>query len=257
MIPNTDINCGKCATPIYSDCVMWSGKNLSCVTLLQDCCDTSLTKVVELLGDYVCNMGGGLTWGCTASGATTSTNDTFQAIINGINNNVITYNSNHFVVSGTNCTNKGLSLKTSTWTTATETSMNPSFTYLPNNNTAVLAYIKNSLGEVRLNGTVRTYNGGYIGSGIGQTQILQLPPELRPAQDTYGNQFVCFAYIDVAGNQPTPPAYSTETVTIATVKMSRIIMLHGKVYSNGWIYIEFPFDASYHIYLQTINYSLN
>ena len=56
MIPNTDINCGKCAAPIYSDCVMWSGGNLSCVTLLQDCCDTSLTTVINLLGGYMCNI---------------------------------------------------------------------------------------------------------------------------------------------------------------------------------------------------------
>lgn len=56
MIPNTDINCQKCATPMYSDCVMWSGGDLTCLTLTKDCCDVSLTSVINTLGGYVCNF---------------------------------------------------------------------------------------------------------------------------------------------------------------------------------------------------------
>jgi hypothetical protein len=56
MIPNTDINCSKCATPIYSDCVMWSGADLSCLLLTKDCCDTSITDVINKLGGYICNF---------------------------------------------------------------------------------------------------------------------------------------------------------------------------------------------------------
>ena len=56
MIPNTDINCGKCAAPIYSDCVMWAGGDLTCLKLTQDCCDVSLTQVINTLGGYICNF---------------------------------------------------------------------------------------------------------------------------------------------------------------------------------------------------------
>jgi len=56
MIPNTDINCSKCATPMYSDCVMWSGGDLSCLVLTKDCCDTSITDVINKLGAYICNF---------------------------------------------------------------------------------------------------------------------------------------------------------------------------------------------------------
>lgn len=56
MIPNTDINCQKCASPIYSDCVMWSGGDLSCLVLTKDCCDVSLTNVINTLGSYICNF---------------------------------------------------------------------------------------------------------------------------------------------------------------------------------------------------------
>ena len=155
MIPNTDINCGKCAAPIYSDCVMWSGGNLSCVTLLQDCCDTTLTKVIELLGNYVCNLTNvanytipvcmesysitdfvgmqnammdllcqqhdinvtGLTWGCTPSGTTTLLQDTIQAVINEVNTQSISYSTDYFVVTNTEtCPPKNLEIKQGQWT---------------------------------------------------------------------------------------------------------------------------------------------
>ena len=119
MIPNTDINCGKCAAPIYSDCVMWSGKNLSCVTLLQDCCDTSLTSVVTLLGNYVCNMGSGLTWACVPSGATTSVKDSLQAIITEVSDRTISYNTDHFNISGTGCS-KELQINSGEWIDITD-----------------------------------------------------------------------------------------------------------------------------------------
>lgn len=114
MIPNTDINCGKCAAPIYSDCVMWSGGNLSCVTLLQDCCDTSLTKVVELLGDYICNMGSGLTWACVPSGTSSSIKDSLQAVITELSDRTISYNADHFIISGTGCS-KELQINSGEW----------------------------------------------------------------------------------------------------------------------------------------------
>ena len=154
MIPNTDINCGKCAAPIYSDCVMWSGGNLPCVTLLQDCCDTSLTKVVELLGNYVCNLTNianynipvcmesysitdfvgmqnammelicqqqasidltGLNWGCMTSGATSSVEDSMQAVIDEVNDQQISYNTaTDFTITGEGC-NQVLNLQQDHW----------------------------------------------------------------------------------------------------------------------------------------------
>ena len=187
MIPNTDINCSKCATPMYSDCVMWSGADLSCLLLTKDCCDTSITDVINKLGAYICNFSNvtdymfpfcfdsysisdfhgmqqamltqicvlqseigpldfnwgcyssgvtssvtlaiqrlidetcaklttQLTWGCTTSGTTNSINDSLQAIINAQNSQKISYNSSHFVVSGSSGScNQGLSLKQGQW----------------------------------------------------------------------------------------------------------------------------------------------
>lgn len=155
MIPNTDINCGKCATPIYSDCVIYSGKDLPCITLLQNCCDTDLTTVINLLGNYICSIGNienyqiptclnsysisdftglqnaimeqlcaqntaisvsGITWGCLTSGTTSSIRDNFQAIINNVSSQEITYASSQFVISGSsNACNQVLYLKQGEW----------------------------------------------------------------------------------------------------------------------------------------------
>ena len=296
MIPNTDINCGKCAAPIYSDCVMWSGQNLSCVTLLQDCCDTTLTKVIELLGGYVCNLSNvanynipvcmdsynitdfigmqnammdlicqqseinvtGLTWGCTPSGTTTLLQDTIQAVIDQVNDQATAYNQDHFVVTGTTCSDKGVSLKLNTWTESTPSAFGSNIQFLSSTVYHTLSYLKNTFGDIRLNATVRTYNGlAYVGSGVGYKQLIQLPLALRPAQDNVGNQFVCYAYVEVAGTQPAQPTLGDETVTIDGILRSRIIQLNGKVFADGWVQVEFPFNASYHVYLQPVTYSLN
>ena len=191
MIPNTDINCGKCATPIYSDCVMWSGQNLSCVTVLQDCCDTTLTKVVELLGDYVCNISNvahynipvcmqsfdindfagmqnammelicqqqtninlsGLTWGCTTSGTTSSVNDVFQALINQVNTQSITYSTSYFSVNNIGgCPSKSLAIKQGTWISVSGTSFYNSFSFV---NTGIYYMIDPATNTVRLKGTI-------------------------------------------------------------------------------------------------------
>ena len=153
MIPNTDINCGKCAAPIYSDCVMWSGGNLPCVTLLQDCCDTSLTTVITSIGNYMCNITnvgnynipvcmesynitdfvgmqnammdlicnsavGNLTFGCIPSGTTTT--EIFQNIIDTVNDQTIAYDETVFTVTGTTCADRGLTIAQPCWTAGTD-----------------------------------------------------------------------------------------------------------------------------------------
>ena len=59
MIPNTNINCGKCATPMYSDCVMWSGSQTSvaCIPLTQggNCCDSNITQVITDVAQFACD----------------------------------------------------------------------------------------------------------------------------------------------------------------------------------------------------------
>jgi len=35
---------------------MWSGADLSCLALTKDCCDTSITDVINKLGGYICNF---------------------------------------------------------------------------------------------------------------------------------------------------------------------------------------------------------
>lgn len=59
MIPNTDINCGKCATPMYSDCVLWSGSEstLDCIPLSAagKCCDSSITQVITDVAKFACD----------------------------------------------------------------------------------------------------------------------------------------------------------------------------------------------------------
>lgn len=170
MIPNTDINCGKCAAPIYSDCVMWSGKNLSCVTLLQDCCDTSLTKVVELLGDYVCNMGSGLTWACVPSGASSSVKDTLQAIITEVSTQSIEYSSSYFSVTNTgDCPPKSLEIKQGEWITVSSATYYSSFSSYSD-----LQYmIEPATNTVRLKGSlnrslISSITGlNYSGTGVG------------------------------------------------------------------------------------------
>jgi len=59
MIPNTDINCGKCATPMYSDCVLWSGSQstVACIPLTSagKCCDSSITQVITDVAQFACD----------------------------------------------------------------------------------------------------------------------------------------------------------------------------------------------------------
>ncbi len=59
MIPNTNMNCGKCATPMYSDCVLWSGSQTSvaCISLTQGahCCDSTITDVLTDIAQYACD----------------------------------------------------------------------------------------------------------------------------------------------------------------------------------------------------------
>lgn len=297
MIPNTDINCGKCAAPIYSDCVMWSGGNLPCVTLLQDCCDTSLTTVITSIGNYMCsitNVGNytipvcmesynitdfvgmqnammdlickeqtpinlsGLTWGCTTSGNTSGLQDSMQAMINAINLSKISYLSSQFSVVYLDAPcSRTLRLVVNSWTKDTVT-FGTNIEYLDNNATHTFGYLVDSFKRVSINITVKTTdNGTFVGSGVGYKKIFQLPTYLYPAQAVNGNHFLCYAYIAPAGSTPGQPGLGTETVTVNGITMSKIIRLNGLVDTLGWVYIEFPFNASYVIYFQNVSFNLN
>ena len=299
MIPNTDINCGKCATPIYSDCVMWSGQNLSCVTLLQDCCDTSLTKVIELLGAYVCNLSNvgnynipvcmesynitdfvgmqnammelicasqpaislsAITWGCIPTATTVP--DAIQTIVNQVNDQTIAFNESQFEITGTTCSNRGLSLIQPCWTAGTERAFNNEWRYQTTlGQTNGLYYMLDSLGNVRLS-AVLVYGVPSINNIVGWQKVIQLPVAITPSQSSVGNHFVCTAY---TSDTSTFTAVSGSTnyvrecyngLNAIDIPISQI--LHGKVDSAGWLWIEIPNNCGFwEVWLHSVSYNIN
>lgn len=263
MIPNTDINCGKCATPIYSDCVMWSGQNLACVTVLQDCCDTSLTKVVELLGDYVCNMGSGLTWACVTSGATTSTSDTFQAIINAINTQSIEYSTSYFSVTNTgSCPSKSLAVKQGTWVTITGATFYSGFSaystlqYMiePATNTVKLRGLLARNAMVSMTGV--TYAASGVGIVVCDIPISQIIPSFTPIFSLPGFNNT---YLYSQGSQPTQYYNLSWNVTISSnvsggLRISAYVP-YGATLDGGSI--RSGNDGKVSFYLDSVYYTLN
>ena len=86
MIPNTDINCGKCATPMYSDCVLWSGSEstVACIPLSSagKCCDSSITQVITDVAQFACDTNvsdlSNYNYTCLANGCGCSITDFFD-----------------------------------------------------------------------------------------------------------------------------------------------------------------------------------
>ena len=86
MIPNTDINCGKCATPMYSDCVLWSGSEstVACIPLSSAgrCCDSSITQVITDIAKFACDTNvsdlSNYNYTCLANGCGCSITDFFD-----------------------------------------------------------------------------------------------------------------------------------------------------------------------------------
>lgn len=86
MIPNTDINCGKCATPMYSDCVLWSGSEstVACIPLSSagKCCDSSITQVITDIAQFACDTNvsdlANYNYQCLASSCACSITDFFD-----------------------------------------------------------------------------------------------------------------------------------------------------------------------------------
>ena len=86
MIPNTDINCGKCATPMYSDCVLWSGSEstVACIPLSSagKCCDSSITQVITDVAQFACDTNvsdlANYNYQCLASSCACSITDFFD-----------------------------------------------------------------------------------------------------------------------------------------------------------------------------------
>lgn len=298
MIPNTDINCGRCATPMYSDCVMWSGGNLSCVTLLQDCCDTSLTTVVTSIGNYMCsitNTGnytipvcmesfsitdfvgmqnammelicnsavGDLTFGCIPSGTTTT--EIFQNIIDTVNDQTIAYDETVFTVTGTTCADRGLTIAQPCWTAGTERAFSGEWRYASvAGETNGLYYMLDVFGNVRLSGII-TSNGLVSNGNLSATtfiKIIQLPTAITPSQSSIGNHFVCHGYVASGSTFPTITS-SNNFVRVDynganTVDVSRNVILHGKVDSSGWLWIEIPYlNGHWNIWLHSISYNIN
>lgn len=229
MKPCTDLS--KCGDKLISStCIIWGGTTLPCITFPCSPCGNSLTVT-----------------------------DVVEYLSTAISEQKITYNTDHFTVTGTvaDC-DQELSLNSGSWTSASPVSLGSNIAFLSSGSSDTLSYLLNALGDVRISATIRTYNGSaYVGSGVGYTNVLQLPSAIAPAQDTVGNHFVCNAYIAASGSTPVAPTLGSETATIGSVVMSKSIKLNGRVLSTGWVQIEFPFNASYHIYLQSVSYSLN
>jgi hypothetical protein len=86
MIPNTDINCGKCATPMFSDCVLWSGSQstVACIPLSSagKCCDSSITQVITDVAQFACDTNvsdlANYNYTCLASTCSCSITDFFD-----------------------------------------------------------------------------------------------------------------------------------------------------------------------------------
>ena len=301
MIPNTDINCGKCAAPIYSDCVMWSGGNLSCVTLLQDCCDTTLTKVVELLGAYVCNLSNvanynipvcmesynitdfvgmqnammelicnqqasitlsAITWGCVASGTTVE--DALQNIITEVNSQTLEFNQSQFEITGTTCSNRGVSLIQPCWTVGTERAFGEWSYQTTLGRINGLYYMLDSLGNVRLS-AILVYGSPSVLTNAGWQQLIQLPVAITPAQSSVGNHFTCTAYVSNSNSFPTITGTNNYTRVAynngsgsTPVDVPRSVILHGKIDSSGWVWVEIPYNQGYwEVWLHSVNYNIN
>ena len=229
MKPCTDLS--KCGDKLISStCIIWGGTTLPCITFPCSPCGNSLTMT-----------------------------DVVEYLATAVSQQKITYNTNQFSVSGSveGC-DQELSLISNSWTASSPASLGSNIAFLSSGSSDTLSYSLNALGDVRLSATLRTYNGSaYVGSGVGYTNVLQLPAEITPAQDTVGNYFVCHAYIEAAATTPVAPTLGNEKVTISSISISRIIKLNGRVLSNGWVQIEFPFNASYIIYLQSVSFSIN
>jgi hypothetical protein len=71
----------------------------------------SIVAVINQLITELCNIS--LSWGCLTP--TLGLKNQLQTIINAINAQTIAYNTNHFVVTGTTCADRGLSLKQGEW----------------------------------------------------------------------------------------------------------------------------------------------
>lgn len=105
MIPNTNINCGKCATPMYSDCVMWSGSQTSvaCINLTQggNCCDSNITQVITDVAQFACDTNvsslSGYTYACLVDGCGCSVS-TFQDMVNLMIAKICAFESGNFTI---------------------------------------------------------------------------------------------------------------------------------------------------------------
>lgn len=170
MKPTTGQKINTCSNPIYSDCVLWSGGNLACINLISSCTDATVTSVIKSIGNGLCNISGttttiissityiqdnsnlsGLTWGCTTSGTTNSVTNSFQAVVNELNTQKVSYASSQFTITGSDCSSRTLAINTPSWTSfsfirSTTTNIN----HTPSVNEG---YLVDILGNVRLTGS--------------------------------------------------------------------------------------------------------
>jgi hypothetical protein len=147
----------------------------------------SIVAVINQLISELCNIS--LTWGCVNGGVPVSgLKNQLQAILDAINAQKIGYNTAHFSITGTTCSNRGLSLITPTWTATSLSAVTGGSR--PSNSDY---YLLDPFGNVRLNGqyvdildtkTTETTNYGALGYTGFYLPILRIPAAIAPSGGT-------------------------------------------------------------------------
>jgi hypothetical protein len=159
----------------------------------------SVVAVINQLITELCNIS--LSWGCLTP--TTGLANQLQTIITAINAQTIAYNTAHFVVTGTTCANRGLSLIKPSWTSYEFSGIiSGGTTYVSHSASGNEGYLVDPFGNVRLSSglfdctdTVKleSYASGNLGAFGFYLPIAIIPTAIAP---TTGSICRSYGYVD-------------------------------------------------------------
>jgi hypothetical protein len=121
-----------------------------------------------------------------------------------------------------------------------------------------------ALGNVRLS-AVLVYGSPSVLTSAGWRQLIQLPVNITPAQSSVGNHFTCTAYVSNSNSFPTITVTNNYTRVDynngsgpTSIDVPRSVILHGKIDSSGWVWVEIPYNQGYwEVWLHSVNYNIN